>query len=106
VALLLAGLASHYASNSPDGLNKVASDQGFDKAAKPHTADDSPLAGYATKGVDDQRLSGGLAGVAGVGLTFLIAGAVVLVVRRRGPARAGGAAPTDDDADELAGHSQ
>jgi PDGLE domain len=83
VALLLAGVASYYASNSPDGLNKVAADKGFDAGAKGHTADGSPLAGYSTKGVDDGRLSGGLAGVAGVGITFLIAGAVVLAVRRR-----------------------
>jgi len=33
--------------------------------------------------VDNGRLSGGLAGVLGVGLTFLISGALVLAVRRR-----------------------
>jgi len=102
VALVLAGVASYYASNSPDGLNKVASDKGFDKAATDHAAGDSPLAGYSTKGVDNERVSGGLAGVAGVGLTFLIAGAVVLVVRRRGP----GAAEDTDGVDELAGQSR
>ena len=107
VALVLAGVASYYASNSPDGLNKVASDNGFDKAASDHAtkdsaAGDSPLAGYSTKGVDNERVSGGLAGVAGVGLTFLIAGAVVLVVRRRGP----GAAGDTDGVDELAGQSR
>ena len=83
VTLLLAGVVSYYASESPDGLNSVASKQGFDKGAKDHAADDSPLAGYSTRGVDDERLSGGLAGVAGVGLTFLIVGGVTLVLRRR-----------------------
>ena len=100
VALVLAGIASYYASSSPDGLNKVASDQGLDQATKDHAAGDSPLAGYSAKGVDNERLSRGLAGVAGVGLTFLIAGTVVLVVRRRAPGNAG----ASDDADELAGH--
>lgn len=83
VALVLAGGVSYYASRSPDGLNKVAVDKGFDKGEKKHALDDSPLSGYGTKGVDNDRLSGGLAGVAGVGLTFLIGGGLVLVVRRR-----------------------
>jgi hypothetical protein len=41
--------------------------------------------------VGSPRLSGGLAGVAGVGLTFLLVGAITVVVRRRGtdPEQAG-----------------
>ena len=84
VALLLAGGVSYFASSDPDGLNKVAADEGFDKGAKNHDLDDSPFAGYETSGVDDGRVSGGLAGVAGVGVTFLIAGGVAYAVRRRG----------------------
>jgi cobalt/nickel transport system permease protein len=83
VALFLAGFVSYYASSSPDGLNKVAVDQGLDKKEKDHAAKDSPFAGYSTKGVDNSRLSGGLAGVAGVGITLLVAGGLVYVVRRR-----------------------
>jgi hypothetical protein len=84
VALVLAGVVSFYASSSPDGLEKVAGDKGFLGSAEPHRSDGSPLAGYGTKGVDDARLSGGLAGVAGVGLTLLIGGGLFLVIRRRG----------------------
>ena len=84
VALLLAGGVSYFASNSPDGLNKVASETGVDKNAKEHDLEDSPFGGYQTKGVDDGFLSGGLAGVAGVGVTFLLVGGVVWAVRRRG----------------------
>ena len=83
VALALAGVVSYYASGSPDGLNKVAMDEGFAKGEKDHALDDSPLAGYSLKGVDGERLSGGLAGVAGVGLTFVIAGGAALAMRRR-----------------------
>jgi hypothetical protein len=90
VALLLAGIVSYYASGSPDGLNRVAIDQGFDKGEKDHALDDSPVAGYALHGVDDERLSGGLAGVAGVGLTFLLGGGLALAVRRRSAGAAGG----------------
>ena len=82
-ALLIAGLLSFYASSSPDGLTKVAQDQQFSSLEESHAAEDSPLAGYATSGVEDERLSGGLAGVVGVTLTFLIGGGVFLLVRRR-----------------------
>ncbi|MGB9377637.1 MAG: PDGLE domain-containing protein [Mycobacteriales bacterium] len=84
VALLLAGFASYYASRSPDGLNRVATDQGIHNSQQHSPKADGPLAGYNTKGVDNHRLSKGLAGVAGVGMTFLIGAAVVLLVRRRG----------------------
>ena len=83
VALLLAGVASWYASGSPDGLEKVAEDKGFLSSAEDHGLADSPFAGYATKGVDSGRLSGGLAGVAGVGATLLIGGVLFTAVRRR-----------------------
>ena len=39
-----------------------------------------PTAGYAVEGVDDDRLSTGLAGVIGVTVTFAIAGGLFLVV--------------------------
>jgi PDGLE domain-containing protein len=84
VALLLAFFVSRFASGSPDGLNKVASDQGFAQHQKPHALDDSPLAGYAVRGVHDEGLSTGLAGVIGVTLTFLIgAGLFALMKWRR-----------------------
>ena len=82
-ALVIAGLFSFYASSSPDGLTKVSQDKQFSSLEEPHAAEDSPLAGYATSGVEDERLSGGLAGVAGVTLTFLLGGGVFLAVRRR-----------------------
>jgi cobalt/nickel transport system permease protein len=83
VALVLAGGVSYWASSAPDGLNKVAADQGLDKGAKDHQLDDSPLAGYETDGVGGGRLSGGLAGVVGVAVTFLLVGGLVWGVRRR-----------------------
>jgi hypothetical protein len=84
VALLLAGIASFYASSDPDGLNKVASDKGFNQHEKTHDLDHAPLAGYTTHGVTDDRLSGGLAGVVGVVITFAIGGGVAFALRRRG----------------------
>ena len=69
VSLLVAGVASYYASSHPDGLEYVA---------------DSPLADYQTSGVDDARISGGLAGVIGVVVMLLLSTGLFWLVRRRG----------------------
>ncbi|MEU4033190.1 energy-coupling factor ABC transporter permease [Streptomyces collinus] len=82
-SLVLAGFVSFYASANPDGLEKVAHDQGIDKKAEKHASDGSPLAGYGVKDVADARLSGGLAGVIGVGVTVVAGSAVFWTVRRR-----------------------
>ncbi|MFI8966303.1 energy-coupling factor ABC transporter permease [Streptomyces sp. NPDC053493] len=82
-ALLLAGFVSFYASASPDGLEKVAADQGIDAKAEPHAAADSPLADYGVKDISDARLSGGLAGVIGVGATLAVGSGAFWAVRRR-----------------------
>ncbi|WP_171166743.1 energy-coupling factor ABC transporter permease [Streptomyces sp. I05A-00742] len=82
VTLVLAGFVSYYAATTPDGLEKVAQDKGIDRAAEEHAAKDSPLADYQVKDVGDERASGALAGVVGVGVT-LVAGTGVLVVLRR-----------------------
>lgn len=86
VALLIAGGVSYYASSQPDGLEYVAGSTGFEATAKEHATGSGPLADYGVKGVANDRLSGGLAGVIGVGLTLLIAGSVTWLVRRRTPA--------------------
>ena len=86
VILVVAGVASHYASSHPDGLEFVAGKTGFlDSAEEPKTAD-SPFADYSTKGVDDERLGGGIAGVAGVLMVLVLMGGIAYAVRRRGPA--------------------
>jgi cobalt/nickel transport protein len=91
VALVLAGVVSYYAASSPDGLNRVAQDKGFASTEKGHPASDHPLAGYSTRGVGNDRLSTGLAGVAGVVVVLTLAGGLALVVRRR-------RTPGDEDA--------
>jgi hypothetical protein len=83
VALLVAGVASWYASGHPDGLEWAAEQTGFLDSAKDSAAAGSPLADYSVAGVDDGRLSGGLAGVLGVLLTLLLAGGLTLLLRRR-----------------------
>ena len=70
VALGLAFFVSPLASSSPDGLEKVATDEGFIETAEDHGLADSPLADYGVEGVDDESLSTGLSGIIGVAVTF------------------------------------
>ncbi len=84
LALLIAGVASFYASSNPDGLEYVAEQVGFAETAEDSAAKDSPFADYGTRGVENERLSGGLAGVVGALVVLLLAGGLTLAVRRRG----------------------
>ncbi|WP_405854265.1 energy-coupling factor ABC transporter permease [Streptomyces sp. NBC_00090] len=81
--LVLAGFVSFYASASPDGLEKVAADKGIDAKVEEHAAAGSPLADYGVKDVDNARLSGGLAGAIGVGVTLAVGTGAFWAVRRR-----------------------
>ena len=85
VALLLAGVASYYASTHPDGLEYVADKTGFLDSGDDHATGGGPMADYSVKGVDSPRLAGGLAGVAGVLVTLVLAGGIGYAVRRRRP---------------------
>ncbi len=97
LSLLVAGVASYYASAHPDGLEHVAEQTGFLDTAEDSPTADSPLADYSTKGVDDERLSVGIAGVTGTLVVLVLAGGLALALRRRGPAGA-----EEDPADERA----
>lgn len=83
VVLVLAGLGSYYSSAQPDGLNAVARDLGFSGQQHTSATSDSPLAGYSTRGVENDRVSGGFAGVAGCLLVLSIGGVLFRVLRRR-----------------------
>lgn len=81
VALALAFFVSPLASSSPDGLERVAIDQGFEGQATEHAMAAGPLADYSVAGVHQTWLSTGLSGVIGVVLCFALAGALVLAIR-------------------------
>ncbi|SCD71413.1 energy-coupling factor ABC transporter permease [Streptomyces sp. DvalAA-19] len=96
-AFLLAGFVSFYASASPDGLERVAADQGIDEKVEEHGAADSPLADYGVGDIANARLSGGLAGVIGVSATVVVGTGVFWVVRRRREDERGGPARSDHE---------
>jgi hypothetical protein len=80
LAIGLATAAAPFASASPDGLERVAGDNGFAMSAEQH---DGPLLDYAIPGVGDTRLATGLAGFVGTLGVFALGGALAVVVRRR-----------------------
>lgn len=92
VALGLAFFVSPLASSSPDGLERVSIDQGFAETAEDHALAEGPLADYGVEGVEDERLSTGLAGIIGVAITFgvgmLLFGLLRVVRARRRPVTA------------------
>ncbi|MEV4292629.1 energy-coupling factor ABC transporter permease [Nonomuraea bangladeshensis] len=84
VTLVLAGLVSFFASPDPDGLEAVAENQGFGGQAGEHAFGGWALADYGEVG----RIPVGIAGIIGVGLVLLIAGAVAFAARNRDGVRA------------------
>ncbi|MFJ7998554.1 energy-coupling factor ABC transporter permease [Streptomyces sp. NPDC096310] len=94
-AVVLAGFVSFYASADPDGLEKVAADQGIDKKTDEHHTAGSPLADYGVRDIADARISGGLAGLIGVGATVAVGSGVFWAVRRRRTATAPVPTPTE-----------
>jgi len=94
VALILAGVVSNFASRSPDGLDATTLQgcttdaegniTGGECIARQAKDGEGPLAGYGIKGIDNPYLSTGLAGMAGVLVTFAIGGGLFWVIRRSG----------------------
>lgn len=98
VSLLVAGVVSFYASSHPDGLEYVAAKTGFIDSEEPHSSAESPFADYTTRGVGDDRLSGGLAGVVGVLVMLGLSTGLFWALRRRSAG--------DDDADASLGSTR
>lgn len=69
LAVALGLFVSPFASSEPDGLERVAIDEGFDGAAEDSAVADSPLADYGIDG-SDEGMSGPISGVIGILVTF------------------------------------
>ena len=81
-SLVIAGGISYYASSHPDGFEKSAEEIGFLDTAEESPLKDSPLAEYRVAGVENERLTGALAGVIGVGATAGISFVIFYGLRR------------------------
>ena len=78
VAVVLAGLVSLRASDRPDGLERVAQDQGFADQAEEHPVGDGPLADYELGGRESA-----VPGLVGVALVLMLVSGTTYVLRRR-----------------------
>ncbi len=84
VATLLVAMGiSQLAVDDPDGLERVAIEEGFAESARDHALDSSLFADYATAGVEDERVSLALAGGAGAIVTLLVGTGLAMAVRGR-----------------------
>ena len=73
LSLGLAIFLSPFASSEPDGLEKVAEDEGFiEKAEGAEVWTEAPVPDYAVPGVENEQLATGLAGAAGTLILFAI----------------------------------
>jgi len=85
VAVGLATAVSPFASSSPDGLEKVASDKAFiDKGELHRLKEESPIPDYAFPGIENERVATGVAGFVGTLGVFAVAYGLGYVLRRRG----------------------
>ncbi|MEX1104073.1 MAG: PDGLE domain-containing protein [Dehalococcoidia bacterium] len=85
IAVVVVSFAVPFASSDPDGLEKVAEDKEFVTDAEDNGYEWLP--DYSVPGVDNERVSGILAGVIGLVVVFLLmVGFGRLVARRRSPA--------------------
>lgn len=85
VAALIVLVVAPLASGDPDGLERVAIDQGFIDSAEEHEMADSPLADYGVSGVEDETIGTRVSGLVGVLVTFVVGAAIVgaFVLMRR-----------------------
>jgi hypothetical protein len=86
VTVGVAVLVAPFASSSPDGLEKVATDEGFADLADDQAFADGPLADYSVAGVGHERLATAAAGFLGVALILGITWGLSRLVRPRRPA--------------------
>ncbi len=82
VALALVFFVAPFASSDPDGLERVAIDQGFSAGAQDPPIG-GPLADYGLSGLESDQVGTMLAGAIGVFVVFGLGLGLVSVIRRR-----------------------
>ncbi len=83
VAVSLVVFVAPFADSNPDGLERVAENQGFAATAEDSVTAESPLADYGVSGVSDERVGTIVAGVIGVILVFAVGVAILAATRRK-----------------------
>jgi cobalt/nickel transport system permease protein len=81
VAAALAAFGSPFASKAPDGLDKKAEEQGFDKRASEEKK--APFSEYRVSGIKSEKVSTSLAGLIGTAAVFAAGLGVIRLVSGR-----------------------
>jgi len=72
ITVFMACVLSLFASPEPDGLERVAEDQGFLEKAEGQEVIRSPLPDYAVPGIENEQLATALAGLIGVLIILVV----------------------------------
>ena len=78
----VAAVVSQFAFDDPDGLEKVAIDQGFADRGREHAFAGGVFADYATRGIGNTELSLAVAGITGATITLLVGYGIATASRR------------------------
>lgn len=73
ISIILAVFISPFASESPDGLERVAKDLNFINRAEGKEVIQAPLPDYSVPSIKNKTISGSFAGFIGTVITFVIA---------------------------------
>ena len=73
-------VVSQFAASNPDGLGRVAIDNGFEESATDHALSSSWFSDYATAGISNESVSLAVAGLR-LCITLLVGGGVVSASR-------------------------
>ena len=87
VCLALVAVVAPRASSSPDGLERVAIDEGFAGREEAHDLEASPAAGYELPALGGGPWGTAAAGAIGVAATFTLGAGLLVALRRSGRGR-------------------
>ncbi len=80
ICVIIGGFISLFASGSPDGLERVAEDEGFAEEAEENSFEIMP--DYIIPGIKSETASASLAGIIGVTVMFALAYGLGKFLRR------------------------
>jgi cobalt/nickel transport protein len=83
LAVLVALFLSPFASQWPDGLEKVADDKGFLDKGEIEPAVSSPVPDYSWPGIKNEALATSVAGVFGTIMVFAVSFGLLKIIGRK-----------------------
>ena len=83
ISWVLAVFLSPFASQLPDGLEKVADNLGFIHKGRETQLIRGPVADYTMSGVASETISTSLAGIAGVIITFTVTFTLGMLLKKK-----------------------